>query len=238
MVILVIDNNNWGRLEGDIKECRELYKAFSIRHPDAFFLSRSMPRGWDGKIHYITEKGKFKAGLLEVIGAKCDELGIQWDVADFRTEKLEKPKKVTKRGKWALRDYQEAAVKAFVTRKVKGVLWPRGIVQVATNGGKCVGLNTLINTGWGLVKAQELKELKGIPVINHELNRVYTSNFIDSGVIDTLIIETHQGYNIEVGESNHRLWLSNSNSCGPDLLIFQQSLSWGWGFTTSPPMPS
>lgn len=135
MVILIIKNNNIGSLNGPKADLMKIYKAYSINHPQKFFIAKYMPRGWDGKINYIKPNGTFAVGLIQHIGNTCDQLGIKWDICDFRPE-VPKAKKITKWGDWELRDYQLAAVKSVVTNKIKGVRWPRSIIKVATNGGK------------------------------------------------------------------------------------------------------
>lgn len=138
MVVLIIENNNTGKIEGPLKETNQLYKKFSIRHPDQWFLRKSMPRGWDGCLHYIKENGKFNVGLLEKIGAACDELGIEWDIADLRPDSIKPGGEILKMGKWELRDYQKAATFSLINNEVKGVKWPRGSIRAATNAGKTV----------------------------------------------------------------------------------------------------
>lgn len=135
MVVIEIKNNNICELHGKPQQLHNLYEAMKVRHPQAYFLRKHMPRGWDGKIEFIKANGTFTAGLLERIGALCDEFGYKWDIMDNRPITL-KVKKVTKNGNWVLRDYQVEALKAAVLNKVKAVKWIRGTIKVATNGGK------------------------------------------------------------------------------------------------------
>ncbi|HPQ78915.1 MAG TPA: hypothetical protein PLG47_00460, partial [Candidatus Dojkabacteria bacterium] len=64
MIKLTIENTNQGVITGDITVLQKLYKDFTIRHPQAFYLMRKT--GWDGMIHYITERGKFSIGLAPI----------------------------------------------------------------------------------------------------------------------------------------------------------------------------
>lgn len=135
MIVIEIKNNNICELHGGNKELHKLYEAMKVRHPNAYFLRKHMPRGWDGKIEFIKPNGTFVAGLLERVGDLCDELGYKWDIMDNRPIKL-KVKKVTSSESWELRDYQIEALKELVTHKVKGVRWIRGTSKLATNAGK------------------------------------------------------------------------------------------------------
>lgn len=173
MVTLIIKNNNIGEIDGPKKELLMLYKAYAINHPQAFFIRKHMPKGWDGKINYIKDSGKFQVGLLEHIADTCDKMGIEWDVCDFRDE-IPKAKKIVQRGDWKLRDYQEAAVKSVVTHKVKGMRWPRGIIKAATNAGK-TSISSFIYIGYNLptiflMNSKELfdQALEEIPTILQE----------------------------------------------------------------------
>lgn len=135
MVVIEIKNNNVCELHGPQPELNKLYNKMNKRHPEAFFLRRHMPRGWDGKVPFIKKNGTFTAGLLEHIGELCDTEGIEWDIMDNRALKI-KTRKVTSMGDWELRDYQLDSIKALVKNKVKDVPWIRGTIKVATNGGK------------------------------------------------------------------------------------------------------
>lgn len=135
MVVIEIENNNICKLHGGQKELYKLYEGMKVRNPNAFFLRKHMPPGWDGKFEFIKKDGKFSSGLLERIGELCDKLGIEWDIMDNRKLKV-KVKKVTENKHWKLRDYQIKSVKDLVTNKVKDVSWIRGTSKVATNGGK------------------------------------------------------------------------------------------------------
>ena len=69
MVRILKNNNNTFELEGKQKSLMKIYKAFKLKHPNAFFLRKSaaMPKGWDGHVDYVNENGKFKPGLLQAV---------------------------------------------------------------------------------------------------------------------------------------------------------------------------
>jgi superfamily II DNA or RNA helicase len=141
-------HNTRSRLEGNLKEQMKLYKEFKVRHPNAFFMRRSMPRGWDGKIDYITEKGFFQSGLFPLIVAKCEELGINYSVEDYRDE-LEDVEVETEIGEFKARTYQAEAATAVVKNMVGDILFPRGIIKAATNAGKTL-IAAMIYRSFGL----------------------------------------------------------------------------------------
>ena len=66
MVEIHINNNDKCQLVGDIKIITKLKKAFSRKHPNAFFLRRGgfVQSDWDGNIKYITDANYFKIGFF------------------------------------------------------------------------------------------------------------------------------------------------------------------------------
>lgn len=127
--------NNKVQLKGDLKILNKVYEAMAIRHPNAFFLRPHMPRGWDGKIHYLTDKGSSRTGLLPMIIRYIEEFGGSYIIKDFRTS-LEYEDVPTRVGKFKARDYQIEAAESIVYNEILGIPFQRGIVGAATNAGK------------------------------------------------------------------------------------------------------
>lgn len=127
--------NNKVQLKGDLKILNKVYEAMAIRHPSAFFLRPHMPRGWDGKIHYLTDKGSSKTGLLPLIIRYIEEFEGSYIIKDYRTplEYDDVPEVV---GEFKARDYQIEAAESIVYNEILGIPFQRGIVGAATNAGK------------------------------------------------------------------------------------------------------
>ena len=134
-------NNNKCKVSGNMKVLMRLEKAFAIKNPNAFFMRRSMPTGWDGKMHYITDRGYFKTGFLENVCNWLIEDGNKIKFDDQRMP-LCKPKIPKKIGNLVPRPYQIDAIKANVLHEVAGIPHRVTVTDAATNAGK-----TLIMAG-------------------------------------------------------------------------------------------
>ena len=125
------------RLMGDIKIANKLRNELRFRHPNAWFLRKHMPKGWDGHVYDISENWTIKVGLIPKLIDKCIELGIDFEVLDNR--ELPKlgviPKKISEG--FILRDYQYEALLSIVHNALPdGTGFPIGVVNAATNAGK------------------------------------------------------------------------------------------------------
>ncbi len=133
-------NNNTCMLSGKRQETNKLYAAFKIRNPNAFHIRKFMPRGWDGKFDFIKDTGKFDTGLLDRVLEKAKDLEIEVKLDDNRPMKVLRKAKIRTKfsdGK-VLREYQLEAVQSIFNHKIQDILHPRGMLKVATNGGKTI----------------------------------------------------------------------------------------------------
>ena len=136
MSIIIIEiNNNKCKLEGPLKILNKLDKMFCIKHPQAFFVRQHARDGWDGQIHYITDRGYFKTGLLPQIVKAIEELDHEVNLIKFNYHPLEFkiPKQI---GELRLRDYQIEGVRSVLMNKIGNMPFQRGILDMATNAGK------------------------------------------------------------------------------------------------------
>lgn len=139
-MITIEITNNICTLFGPKKETMKVYESMKVRNPNAYHLRGYMPRGWDGKIDYVKDNGKFDTGLLARVVAKCESLGFKVKLEDSRhydvleSDKARVRKKLS--GDLRLRDDQMESVQALVNNKIKGIPHPRGMLKVATHGGK------------------------------------------------------------------------------------------------------
>lgn len=135
-MITIEVNNATCQLYGDRKAMHLAYKAFKIRNPNAFFLRKYMPRGWDGKQDYIKDNGKFPTGLLPKVYAYFKSMGITPTLKDER----DLPPlgfKVPKNLNGLIpRPYQTRGVKALIENTIGGIPFPTGVLKFATNAGK------------------------------------------------------------------------------------------------------
>lgn len=142
---IVIKNCNECELDIPQKYAVKIYDELSIRHPQAFYLRRSM-RNWDGKVHYIGKYGNFKIGLLPRVYKKLTEYGLKVKIEDRRLD-IKIPKKVvTKVGNYKLRPEQVDALKAITQYKVGGVPFQIGVIDATVNFGKSLLMSALYYT--------------------------------------------------------------------------------------------
>lgn len=142
---IVIKNSNECELDIPQKYAVKLYDELSIRHPNAFYLRRTM-KNWDGKVHFIGKYGNFKIGLLPRVYKMLQSYGLKVKVEDRRRE-IKMPKKVvTKVGNYKLRPEQVDALKAIIGYKVGGVPYQVGVIDATVNFGKSLLMSALYYT--------------------------------------------------------------------------------------------
>ena len=142
---IVIKNSNECELDIPQKYAVKLYDELSIRHPNAFYLRRTM-KNWDGKVHFIGKYGNFKIGLLPRVYKMLQSYGLKVKVEDRRRE-IKMPKKVvTKVGNYKLRPEQVDALKAIIGYRVGGVPYQVGVIDATVNFGKSLLMSALYYT--------------------------------------------------------------------------------------------
>jgi superfamily II DNA or RNA helicase len=135
MAIRILVGNHRSRIVGDLKIILKLSKTLRLKSPGYFFSPAWRDRVWDGYINYVTETGTFMTGLIYQVTDLLDKWEIEYDVEDSR-ETFKPKHNITELGGLEMRDYQLAAVKAFLGHKFKGMYFRRGILHEATNAGK------------------------------------------------------------------------------------------------------
>jgi len=144
--ITIYFSNNRCQAEGDIKILNHLYKEMGIKHPQAFWLRKSMQPGWDGKIHFFTERSYFEAGLLPQVVKHIQAAEGSIKIIDNRVKPAGtlKPKVIKEFDNgFELRGYQLQSVKNVVNNKISGFSFPRGVMNAAVNAGKTLILAAL-----------------------------------------------------------------------------------------------
>lgn len=206
---IIIKNGNVCELDIPLKYAQKLYKKYSVRHPNWFYLRNR--RGWDGFIKYITATGQFKIGLLEPIVKDLQEIGFtNYKIIDTRKPVPKVDKVVTQIGNYKLRPEQIQAVESIVHHTVKGIPFHIGVLDYTVNAGKCTGKGTFIHTEDGLLPIERIVSEKGkiiykgrILTKEGELVKPRAGVFNNIKVVK---ITTTQGYTLVCGYDNHRLY--------------------------------
>ncbi|RLF06835.1 MAG: hypothetical protein DRJ64_04090 [Thermoprotei archaeon] len=198
-------NINKTKLSGDAELLGELFHHLSFKHPNAFFIQKTLKRQWDGMVNPLTPSGTLDTGLLDgAIEFLVDAGETEFLVKDHRVLPQFKEETETTIGGMTLRDYQVEAIESVKFNKPGGVLYnPRGILQLSMNAGKCSCRGTLVPIeNKGLVKIEEVLENDQV-LTEFGYNKVTATEL--TGYIKTIYIETRRGYRLEGGYDNHKI---------------------------------
>lgn len=170
MIFIELTNHSKSRISGSGDDVERIYTYFSIPNPNAFFLRKYMHRGWDGKVHYLSETGNIATGLIPELMDFCKKAKIRYEVRDFRPKFKKVEPHVTSLNGISLRDYQLRSVNNVVTNTLPtGEYFPRGVLKEATNAGKTIMSSAIAKNFGGkaifLMNSTELftQALKEIP---------------------------------------------------------------------------
>lgn len=126
------------QLTGPAKLLVKLRNDLADKNPSAYHIRRYMPRGWDGKQHYLTENGSFHVGQLDrIVNWLMSKTDLPISIKDTR-DKLPEcviPKKI---GGKVVRPYQYEAVKSILHNKIGDIYHRIGVINAATNAGKTI----------------------------------------------------------------------------------------------------
>lgn len=142
MTRLIIKNCNEVELDISQKYGTKLYDEMSVRHPNAFYLRRTI-KNWDGMVHFVSKYGRFKIGLLPRVYKKLKEYGLKVEIIDQRRGITIPKKVVTQVGKYKLRPEQVDALNAITGYKVGGVPFQVGVIDATVNFGKSLLMSAL-----------------------------------------------------------------------------------------------
>ena len=214
---------------------------------EGFQYSPAYKRGsWDGYVDfYEYDKDRFPTGLLskvqDLLGELQTRYNFQYETINEKDESFLAEEDIDKKidlldyniGKITLRDYQYQAVYNSLT-------FYNGILHIATNGGKCISMDSMILTPEGYKSLKEIFETQGIKVDNKEkvieleyplINRYgeieYTSHFTKNGDKPTKKIKTEKGIEINstynhpllVREGFNFLWKKSEDIKEGDILV-------------------
>lgn len=129
----------------DFDILKELKKYLRVRPKGYNHSPLYRSRKWDGWRYFINAKGEFATGFVPLVCRYLEELGVEIEVEDLRTNLPTLQEDLTDfvgeiDGEvWTGRDYQMEAIKRitnYVTIGGKSYYFPRGILDCATNAGK------------------------------------------------------------------------------------------------------
>ncbi|BAK52977.1 DNA helicase [Bacillus phage SP-10] len=139
---IVVDNNYSKITDVTTKGNRDLLLTsiddeLAVRSPGYFFSPAFKSGRWDGFIRFYDRRTRtFPTGLLDSVLSIFAEAGIEFEIDDNRTvyefdfpEEIKLMEPSVEEGYITLRDYQYEAVVETLKKR-------RGVVNVATNGGK------------------------------------------------------------------------------------------------------
>lgn len=128
----------------DSKLAIELSRELSFRDKNYWFIQQKT--GWDGYVKFFTRPGNtFKTGLLPLVLKILDDHNTKYQILDkrenyFSLEQMD-TNKVSKK---ELREYQIDTINRVASNTTGGVPFLRGVVNIATNGGKTVVAEAVI----------------------------------------------------------------------------------------------
>lgn len=106
------------------------------------YISRGQS-GWDGTVNLMNNKYEFNTGLLPTVLTLLKAEGIEPYLEDARPLV---PLMHFHSTDVQLRDYQQDAINAAMCSQQAGIWWPRGVLQLATGGGKTEVAAAMIQT--------------------------------------------------------------------------------------------
>lgn len=137
-VNIYIKNSNRGSLDGPLKILNKLYNEFEIKHPNWFQIMKYQigQNKWDGKIHFISNKGEFELGLLQMIYNRLIELKCKVNIIDSRNIEVIEPVIPKEINGYTLRPIQIQAVKNLINNKLGNYHHYIGVQDMSVGSGK------------------------------------------------------------------------------------------------------
>lgn len=225
---------------------KRIHTHIGVRAQGYQFVRAFKLKKWDGYTDfYEFDKDRFPSGLLtqvqELLYDLQNRYSFQFSVIDERSEAFLEPKDIekevklldNKNGTITLRDYQQEALE-------QSLINFNGILNISTNGGKCLSKDSMILTQKGYksledifkennVSLSEREEVLPIeyPLINRYGEVEYTSHFTKNGnrktkkIITDRGIELNNTYNhpLLVLEGHSFVWKNTENINEGDILV-------------------
>jgi superfamily II DNA or RNA helicase len=113
------------------KAFQTVIKKTSVFAPGYRYTYLFKNRKWDGKVSIYSKNAL--TGLLPSLLEDFSRYGL---VANSIQDNRKLASPILKQTNISLRDYQLAAIKAAFSNQWRGTFWPRGVISMATGGGK------------------------------------------------------------------------------------------------------
>jgi superfamily II DNA or RNA helicase len=199
-----------------------LRELLRIKNPKAKIKHNKWNQRQSEWIDFLDEEGRFLRGLLPWVTEGLAKRDIAPEALYLQEETLNFEKVPEDLLNLTLRDYQITAVE-------QAYYYKKGIVHIATGGGKCCKIGTLISTESGLSRIESIYDSfcsgASVTVMSESGFRDVVAVH-DEGVTDTMTVTTSKGYTF-TGRPNHRIrvlrngcveWVALSDICGTDQL--------------------
>lgn len=156
----IIVNNVTCKLRGVPRPVTNLLSQnMAVKVPNYWFSPKYKRGFWDGTYKFFVRPGNtFPTGLLDKVLTMLKELGIEPDiidervnVAEYKIDPISEDYQISE-DKTA-RDYQVDTVNKLSSKEVAGLTFNRGVINIATNGGKTSIATMYINELYPLLKA-------------------------------------------------------------------------------------
>jgi superfamily II DNA or RNA helicase len=168
---------------------RDMKEEFAIHVPNYFFMGKYKARMWDGKTHFITERGFLPFGLLldfmRVSLKKYPEVKI---VPDDRVKALFKGPSIPIKYDLSLepRPYQKETVESTIR-------FTKGIIRSATASGKSLAISYILKN---LLDNQDVTNVsRGLIVVpSKSLVEQFKGDMIEYGIPESYIGKVYDKY--------------------------------------------
>ena len=122
-----------------------LTKVLSVRSPNYYFSTAYQTGRWDGYLRFLSRPANtFPTGLLpQVLDLLSNDMELPVEIQDIRPNIFEYtmntvPDNFQISSDKIARDYQIETINKVVTNTVQNIPFNRGVINIATNGGKTV----------------------------------------------------------------------------------------------------
>lgn len=153
MLKIFVGNTNCEVVGAQPATLANIDKQLSVLTPNCWFAKSYKEGYWDGMTRFFDKKTNlFPTGLLDIVLdiITSDYEEDEYRVIDRRTGKeflLEEQNfsEITMNGSGKqLRDYQVGTVNDVIRNKLNGMIWQRGVLNLATNAGKTVCAEAIV----------------------------------------------------------------------------------------------
>ena len=152
-------------------------KAFAIPVPNYWFSTRYKNHTWDGRNHfYLRQSNTVPTGLLPLVLEHFEDNEVEYTIddqrehlSDYKMEEVADDYSVTEEKE--SREYQVQTINKVITNEVVGQPFIRGVINIATNGGKTTIAEAIMGQVYPMLK----KNHKYLLFVTHSKEIAYQS---------------------------------------------------------------